>query len=645
MSRTKRRWRAVLAAGLVGVLVVACSGGGDGGEDRAGTRQDEGPADDTPGEPDDVPITSDKAAWTFLVYFAADNNLEGAAMRDLLELIEVGSSPDVNLVAFVDRAPGFDEEPVANLPAFETAKIVRADEGALTEVGDFGEVDSGDPQTLAWFLDQSIQAFPADHYAAVLWDHGAGWTSFGEDASSSSDMNLAEVRDGIAAGVAGLDGKLDLLAFDACLMATYEVAAAVEPFAELLVASEELVPNDGFDYLSLGALRQAPAMTGDQLSETLVAAFATWYTQTAPDPTVTLSTIDLRQLGRLRQALGGFAMAVTESITDVAAPLGRARSDATTFGDTPDFSFGLVDLGDVSRRLVEDIPDAVAVARASLFEAVDGAVINSFAGEGHSSATGVSIYFPRDSLALDPAYEQIPGTGAWRELLDAYYDTARDPAGGVPAFLSTALDYAVDATGVLGAAALAPGTEAAVTDVTAQGILLGDVATVLVEFPGVLSTDDSGTNAVASWGFGYFELADAAGSFPMSTILYPYDETTVAATGLAIYETPDGTQTQAIVDMIVDFDTGAVEVFGLYAATDGGYAELFVEPGAVVYPALFQRSATGDGEVVAGPVALDPSTLGATLQVLSGGSDFAFVVQALDAAGNVVEASATDVVP
>ena len=38
---------------------------------------------------------SGKAKWTVMVYMAGDNNLDGAALRDIAEMARVGSTKDV----------------------------------------------------------------------------------------------------------------------------------------------------------------------------------------------------------------------------------------------------------------------------------------------------------------------------------------------------------------------------------------------------------------------------------------------------------------------------------------------------------------------------------------------------------------------
>ncbi|MHB9099341.1 MAG: hypothetical protein ACYC5X_16130, partial [Syntrophales bacterium] len=47
-------------------------------------------------------VTS-QAKWTFLVYMAGDNNLDGAALRDIAEMARAGSTKEVNILVQLDR--------------------------------------------------------------------------------------------------------------------------------------------------------------------------------------------------------------------------------------------------------------------------------------------------------------------------------------------------------------------------------------------------------------------------------------------------------------------------------------------------------------------------------------------------------------
>jgi hypothetical protein len=106
------------------------------------------------------------ASWTILVYLAGDNNLDAAGSVDLAEMKKVGSSAEVNIVAQFDRAG-----------ARGTTKryyLRKATTLASDIVEDLGETNMGDPAVLRGFLQWGVKRYPAQHYMAVLWNHGSG---------------------------------------------------------------------------------------------------------------------------------------------------------------------------------------------------------------------------------------------------------------------------------------------------------------------------------------------------------------------------------------------------------------------------------------------------------------------------------------
>ena len=61
-----------------------------------------------PSKPDqpDRPNGPDRpvlAKWTVMVYMAADNNLDRAALKDIAEMAKVGSNEKVNILVQLDR--------------------------------------------------------------------------------------------------------------------------------------------------------------------------------------------------------------------------------------------------------------------------------------------------------------------------------------------------------------------------------------------------------------------------------------------------------------------------------------------------------------------------------------------------------------
>lgn len=139
---------------------------------------------------------------------------------------------------------------------------------------------------------EGIERFPADHYVLIMNDHGASWPGIGADESAGhTTMSLEGIAQGITDGLAaaGVE-KLDLLGFDACLMATYEVASTVAPLADRMVARSELEPGHGWDYTSLSVLADDPDATADDLGTALVDSFLA-----EDDSDATLALLDLTQ--------------------------------------------------------------------------------------------------------------------------------------------------------------------------------------------------------------------------------------------------------------------------------------------------------------------------------------------------------------
>jgi hypothetical protein len=258
--------------------------------------------------------------------------LEPFMMLDIFEMGEVGSNDLVDIVAMVDRSPDYYEGPVLDVDDWVGARMLHIELGHAEQLVDFGDVDMSDPATLAAFITDGITSFPANHYALVISDHGASWPGVGPDESSNEVMDLAEIQSGIAAGLAdaGVE-RFDLLGFDACLMATYEVATSMAPFADRLVASSELEPGLGWDYHALQLLADNPDATADDLGTALLDNYVS-----DDVPGYSLALLDLTQMSTLDEAMAVFTSALSASTVTVAPDVGRTLESNLGYGRDPD---------------------------------------------------------------------------------------------------------------------------------------------------------------------------------------------------------------------------------------------------------------------------------------------------------------------
>ena len=115
-----------------------------------------------------------QADWTFMVYLAADNNLEGAGIDDFLQMADVGSNSDVNILVLFDRIPGNDDR-YGDWTDTRRGIVNFGDVPDALWGTSMGELNMGAPQTLIDFVVWGMQNYPADKYVIDLWDHGSGW--------------------------------------------------------------------------------------------------------------------------------------------------------------------------------------------------------------------------------------------------------------------------------------------------------------------------------------------------------------------------------------------------------------------------------------------------------------------------------------
>jgi hypothetical protein len=399
-----------------------------GGQRDAGSASDAGPA---------LP------AWTVLVYMAADNNLEKYAIDDLNEMLAAKISDDVQLIVQIDRASGFYELGVGGLASWETMKRFRVREKQLEERADLGEQNTGDPAVLSDFISWGFSEYPAQHRMVVLWDHGNAWQGYGGDDSAHEDrLDQSELQEAIAAGLAGQAEKLDILAFDACLMSTYVAGLALRDRADYFIGSEELVPGSGWDYGAflgyLSANLQGPV---PELGAAIVEGFYAHARAERKHNDVTIAVLDLARYEPVRIAYSELAAKLASEADTQKTNIAKARAAVVEYGkhSDPTRAYNMVDLGDFALQLAALDPSFVP-ARDALLEALSDLVISGRNGRTKQGSTGTSIYFPTASAFYRNGYDAIQEGVEWRGFLKELYELADAPSTPAPSFVGQVAD-------------------------------------------------------------------------------------------------------------------------------------------------------------------------------------------------------------
>ncbi len=413
-----------------------------------------------------------KKPWTIMVYMAATNDLAIFAPRNILQMQKVSSNNYVNIIA----QHNFYEK---NKTASKTFFIDKGTKIVISE--SYNQTDCGEAETLIAFCAETISKYPADHYALIIWNHGTGVLEpiFRSNLSASELFSLSDSKDffktyskvigflpfyeinaskEICKGVCFNDEtnkfmneqqlchalkticatslnhkKLDIIAFDACLMAMIEIALAMEPYADIMVASEDVERGTGWNYQYALCPFLVKAPSPKELGAHFVCAYEKTYKNTKG---FTQSCILLNELEGLSNNISRVAsllqqMLMQQNNKDIKKNIRLSRNKhLCTHFDEPEF----IDLLHFYKNLLSQIslcPDAeksvasdnVAELKNELLkgqELLVAAIHKNSAGVDFAGAHGLSIYFPEDAIHSSYKKTAFAFKTNWLSFLKTY---------------------------------------------------------------------------------------------------------------------------------------------------------------------------------------------------------------------------------
>ncbi|MCL1806480.1 MAG: clostripain-related cysteine peptidase [Oscillospiraceae bacterium] len=262
----------------------------------------------------------------------------------------------------------------------------------LTHGSVLSEGSIAQPETLASFLQVGFEKAPADRYGLIFWDHGSGVPiGFGYDELREPRyMDMIALAEGLEQGLGGK--RLAFIGFDACLMATVEVAAACAPYADVLIASEELEPFGGWDYAPLmQSLGDNPETDAKEIGRVIVNGY--FAARKNAGETLTLSVTDLRKIEPVIEAVGAMAEEISRLMDEEGfLRVSRIRSRVKYYGGANQ-SVDMIDLAHLASRLKGDAPEKAE----RLTRAVKDCVLINRHTAASPNSNGLSIYFPYEN--------------------------------------------------------------------------------------------------------------------------------------------------------------------------------------------------------------------------------------------------------
>ncbi len=360
---------------------------------------------------------------TVMVYMIGSDleSKSSAGTKDLEEMVSSGVDlSHTNVLVYAGGAPNWHNDLVQT----ENHSLLLLTESGFTPIATTAAYSMGESTCLTSFLQYGHDNFPADHFALVLWDHGNGPViGYGKDMLFDNDcLTLKEMSQALADSPFGPDNKLEWVGFDACLMASAELTGVWAPYANYLVASQEVEPAFGWNY---GFLYSVATWDTPWLLEHITDQYrrtcADYFTERGyQDRDITLSCMDLSKADALESAIDAlFAKAAPDVPAEFNQLTARRVNTRALARATTGSEYDLVDLQDMAMWLGEMYPAEAS----ALIEAIDNIVITNMTNA--QGLCGLSLYYPfynkaHYEMSWADAYAQLGVYPGYQTYLENY---------------------------------------------------------------------------------------------------------------------------------------------------------------------------------------------------------------------------------
>lgn len=375
-----------------------------------------------------------KRPWTFFVYIAADNNLNPEADLNIAQMVKESSSSNVYIVVHLNiKRVGENKK---------TQKLL-IQNGKITQIGATTAEDSGSSKTLLNALQWAITEYPSDHLLVDIWNHGSGplnrtiqqHRGVCYDDSTGNYMTDLEYKKALDVIVNQYRGgkKIDIICFDACLMANLEVAFTVKNYAHYLVSSQQTVPGPGYNYtdvLSIFDIKNPDAAT---LARWITTSYDHYYKSSGLS--YTMSCIDLSKLNAIALTTNSIAQtltgilktdrsgAVARTITASALPSVCPHFDEPTYIDLYIFYSNLYTRTKQMGLNSTQANKVKSVIRSGMTAIAQAIMLNVYSSD-FVKTRGLSIYFVDLQEGIEGSYNKLYWSKINPSWLDFLYEYA-----------------------------------------------------------------------------------------------------------------------------------------------------------------------------------------------------------------------------
>ena len=384
--------------------------------------------------------------WVVYAYLCGANleSDDGATTLDLIEMLRADIPDNVRIIAMTGGAAAWDPKGVGAAyneevgidayiqPSVEYNQLFEIDNDKMTLIKTYDTyMNMGDPKTAEIFINDAVKYAPAKHIQLDFWNHGGALNGAEYDELMGNDnlspMELVQVLE--AAKKANGGEKIDIVSFDACLMSTFEIAYILSPYADYMVASEEVEPGEGWYYDYLSIFSKNKNVTAVDLGKEMIDKYAYSFDENGDwtqSSDCTLALTDLSKMEGLAEAFDALANDMLTATQDRETLVQIARIGEST--QTMKDGYGMIDLYDFAYRLrdIDALRDSANKVIAALgtppgsdaadysgFVSEDNyvgnvlgsdpAVVYRGAGSKFDNCVGLTIFYPLSTYDISSA--------------------------------------------------------------------------------------------------------------------------------------------------------------------------------------------------------------------------------------------------
>lgn len=347
---------------------------------------------------------NNESVTTVLVYMiGADlETKDDSATKNIQQMLKLSNTSNLNIILQTGGSKKGTNTLGINWSHVQRYQVKNGQLVLLDDLGDDLGINMGSESTFTAFLQWGIKNYPANQYILDMWDHGGGPNAgIGPDEITRSVLSMPV----ILASIQASNTKYEIIGFDACLMSSVEIASGLQPFANYMVASQDLEPGNGWDYsVWLGYLQQNPTANGAQIGK----AIADGFKLSNAEDVITLAVTDLSKVPNLVAAINTFSNVLqpytSQSILSWEI-IADARVRSLDFATSSFFRYAgnatdLVDLSQLVNNIELGIRKNFALNQALLdatnavSNALESAIVYKVSTSSNDSATGLTMYFP-----------------------------------------------------------------------------------------------------------------------------------------------------------------------------------------------------------------------------------------------------------